>query len=71
MKILMSKLYTDSRTTIPKEVRDFLGVKDGDGLLYRFEDDLIELRNLVSEMGEVVLLLPNKKKSKKDRFKTF
>lgn len=69
MKITISKIYGSFKTTIPKEIREVFNLKDGDGLLYRFEDDLSEIRALIAEWGEIVILLPNKNKSKKDRFK--
>jgi len=69
MKIFTSKIYGSFKTTIPKEIRDLFELKDGDGLLYRFEDDIAEIRGLIIEYGEIIILLPNKKKSKKNRFK--
>jgi antitoxin PrlF len=35
MTAVFGKLTAKAQTTIPKEVRDALGVKPGDGLIYR------------------------------------
>lgn len=40
---LIRKVNKDGRVTIPKSIRDHLGLKPGDELDYQLEDDIIVL----------------------------
>ena len=43
MSVLFSKITANAQTTVPKEVREALGVKPGDMLVYRISKGRITL----------------------------
>lgn len=44
--MLVSKLSAKGQVTIPRLVREKLGAKPGDGIVYELEGDIVRLRRL-------------------------
>lgn len=49
MKTATSKISEKGQTTIPKEIRDALGIHSGDLIQYEVEGNVIKLRKLDAE----------------------
>lgn len=45
MSYSVSKLYDSYKTTIPKKVREFLELDDGNEILYKIEKDIVIISN--------------------------
>ncbi len=57
--MLRAKLTSKGQLTIPKDVRDRLGLKSGDRVVFEFEDDAVRLRvERRKGLGELVGSLP-------------
>ncbi|UEM22491.1 type II toxin-antitoxin system PrlF family antitoxin [Skermanella mucosa] len=50
--MITSKLSRKGKTTIPKRVRTALGLREGDRIVYNFEEDRVILRRAVSEQTD-------------------
>jgi len=51
--MLESTITRKGQTTIPKEVRDFLGLKPNDSIFYLIEDDKVILKPLHGDILEL------------------
>ena len=49
MKILQSKVFANGSTTLPKPVRDALGVKAGDRIRYIIFEDRVQILKVPSD----------------------
>ncbi len=49
MKTATSKISEKGQTTVPKEIRDALGIHSGDLIQYEVEGNVIKLRKLDAE----------------------
>ena len=57
--MLRAKLTSKGQLTIPKDVRDRLGLKSGDRVVFEFEDDAVRLRvERRKSLGELMGSLP-------------
>ena len=48
----ISKVTVKYQSTIPREVREFLGVRQGDAVEYRIEDGEVKLKRVVTPDSE-------------------
>lgn len=46
MKTAISKISEKGQTTVPKEIRDILGIRSGDLIQYEVDGNVIRLRRL-------------------------
>lgn len=49
MKTATSKISEKGQTTVPKEIRDALGINSGDHIQYEIEGNVIRLRRIDTE----------------------
>jgi antitoxin PrlF len=49
MKTTTSKISEKGQTTVPKEIRDVLGIHSGDLIQYEIEGNVIRLRKIDAE----------------------
>ena len=57
--MLRATLTSKGQLTVPKEVRDRLGLKSGDRVVFEFEDDTVRLRvERRKSLGELMGSLP-------------
>ena len=49
MKILQSKVFANGSTTLPKPVRDALGIKAGDRIRYIIFEDRVQILKVPSD----------------------
>lgn len=58
-----AKLTSKGQLTVPKEVRDRLGLKSGDRVVFEFEDDTVRLRvEHRKSLDELMGSLPSSRK---------
>lgn len=53
MSYSISKIYDNYKTTIPKKIREFLEIQDGNELLYKIEYDIVSIsKNELPKKGK-------------------